>query len=65
LLGKSYSLLRSTLFTTLSTPDDALLPGVDCRLRAVYEVQLLEDVADMGLDGAFADDERFPPVSGG
>jgi hypothetical protein len=39
--------------------DESLLPGECCGLGAIGEVEFGEDFADVGLDGAFGDDEAL------
>lgn len=43
--------------TNLIATDDARLPGIDSRLRAVSEMEFAQDVGDVALDRLGADDE--------
>jgi hypothetical protein len=40
-------------------PHDARLPGVDCGLSAVSQVQLVEDVGEVALDVLFTDHQHL------
>ena len=42
---------------------DALLPGVDCRLRTVVEVEFFEYVPDVCFNGTLSNDQSLRNLS--
>lgn len=36
-----------------------MLPGIDGGLGAIFQVEFFQKIADVGLDGAFAQDQRL------
>jgi hypothetical protein len=45
--------------------DNPSLPGIDSHLSPVSDVEFAQDVADMPLDGVFADDQLFSDLAVG
>ena len=41
----------------LISPDNTLLPSVDCGLRSISQVQLAEDIANVTLDSMITDNQ--------